>query len=143
MLNDSAMHVALMVVEGSTSVAFGLDLSPARLGCCAMMATRRREFLAVAERVGLRFAAADEEVWDSFLKGDSETDLASSAGLLERKGFEVKKCRFRGRLAGVVMWNERRGRRDVTELWICRETRLRVIRCGGYLMVMGMTPCVS
>lgn len=57
----------------------------------------------------------EEEVWDSFLR-TSEDDFDSSVGLLERKGFEVKKCRFRGRLAGAVRWNERRGRREVIEL---------------------------
>lgn len=88
------------------------------------MATRRREFFAVAARVGLRLAAAaaeeeeeeGEELWDSFLRPSDDDALDSSVALLERKGFEVKKCRFRGRLAGAVRWNERRGRREVIEL---------------------------
>jgi hypothetical protein len=142
MLNDSAMHVALMVVEGSTSVEpCGLDLSPTRFGCWAMMATLRREFFAVTARVGLRLAAADAEESPRAASGGGLT--SSAAGLLERKGFDVKKCRFRGRLAGVVRWNERRGRRDVTELWICLATTLRVIRCGGYLIMMCAVPCVN
>lgn len=141
MLNDSAMHVALMVVSISVSVSSGLGLSPTRFGCCAMMATRRREFLAVVARVGLRLAAAADRVGDSFLRG-CEADLTWSAELLERKGFEVKKCRFRGKLAGVVRWKERRGLRDVTALWMCRATTLSVIRCGGYLMVTWALPCV-
>jgi hypothetical protein len=68
MWKASAMHVALTSVEGSASednwadVCGGVDLGlmskMERFGCCAMMATRRREFLAVAARVGLRFEGA-------------------------------------------------------------------------------------
>lgn len=68
------------------------------------MATRRREFLAVAALVGLRFKAAELCICDSLLEF-SDVDLESeepSDGLLERNGFEVKKFRFRGRQAGAV-----------------------------------------
>jgi hypothetical protein len=67
-----------------------------------MMATRRREFLAVAARVGFLFAAAG--VWSSLTSSEAERE---SSLAWERKGFEVKKLRLRGRLAGAVKWNDR------------------------------------
>lgn len=48
-----------------------------RLGCCAMIATRRRDVWAVADRVGLRLGAVDVE-----LLGRVETLLEIGAPVL-------------------------------------------------------------
>ena len=97
-----------------------------------MMATRRSECLVVADRVGLRLVAAVfGEDGEEVSRGEGLDRDESSGEWLERNGLEVKKCRLRGRLAGVVRWNERRGRRVVTvcsELWKCLLRTLRVMR---------------
>ena len=82
------------------------------------MATLRREFLTVAARVGFLFACcccccccccADgaEDFSSLLLMLLLPNTLGFSSPDCDRKGFEVKKVRFRGRLAGVVMWMAR------------------------------------
>lgn len=80
-----------------------------------MMATLRREFFAVPARVGFRFAGNELAAPDWTFLEDSGLELEGSADW-ERKGFEVKKGRLRGRLAQAVRWNERRGRGGPTAL---------------------------
>jgi hypothetical protein len=66
-LKDSATQVALTTFEGSSLGLPGV-VEP-RFGCWAMIATRRREFLAVLDRVGFLFAA--EELFSSLpVSGD-------------------------------------------------------------------------
>jgi len=57
--------------------------------------------LVVVARVGLRFVGA-KDANCSFLRACEGVGEALESSTLERNGFEVKKCRRRGRLAGVV-----------------------------------------
>lgn len=105
------MHTALIkFVESPSSLKWPFFVSEPRLGCCAMMATLRSDPFAVVARVVFRFCWEACEPLLSTLDGVSVEELVVLSPDCERYGFEVKKCRLRGRVAGVVMWKNRRGR---------------------------------
>lgn len=85
------------------------------------MATLRNEFLAVVARVGLRLAAAfnDVEGGDLSLRGVELVPLGGSSPVCARYGLDVKKDRFRGRLVAVVRWNCRSNGRRVGVIPLC------------------------
>jgi hypothetical protein len=80
------------------------------------MATRRNEPLADVARVALRFVCEEVAAVSFVPLHDSADPLEESSSFCDRYGFEVKKLRFRGMQAGVVRWNERRGRGPISEI---------------------------